>query len=125
MSYWGDDVDDCDYAFDAVGANISWIKDRLFKDSETVIAKAHPEQGILASLCCLRVLGERFPKNLSVHFGRRDLERARKAFDRWAEVVQDRLPAARLESIKLAADREFALFEERVLSPRKEGGDGR
>jgi hypothetical protein len=108
MSYWGDGVEDCDYAFGA-----------------TVIAKAHPEQGILASLVCLRVLGERFPKNLSVHFGRRDLERARKAFDRWAEVVQDRLPAARLESIKLAADREFALFEERVLSPRKEGGDGR
>lgn len=124
MSYWGDDVDDCDYAFDAVGAVFSRIKDRLFKDSETVIAKAYPEQGILASLCCLRVLGERFPKNLSVHFGRRDLERARKAFDRWAEVVQDVLPATRLEEIKRSADREFALFEERILALRIEPDAG-
>lgn len=120
MSYWGDGVEDCDYAFGAVGASISWIKDRLFKDSETVIAKRHPEQGIVASLSCLRLLGERFPKNLSVHFGKRDFERARKAFDLWFELVQDQLPTARGKAIRLAADREFALFEERILSGRGE-----
>lgn len=115
MSYWGNDVDDCDYAFDAVGAIFFRIKDQMFKDSETVKAKCYPEQGILASLCCLRLLGERFPKNLSVHFGKKDLARARKAFDDWYVLVQDKLPGERSEAIKLSAEREFALFEERIF----------
>lgn len=119
MSYWGNDVDECDYAFDAVGAVIFRVKDRLFKDSETVIAKRYPEQAIIASLCCLRLLGERFPKNLSVHFGKRDLERARQAFDQWHALVQDQLPPARAAAIRLGADQEFALFEERILKPRQ------
>jgi hypothetical protein len=118
MGYWGDDVDDCDYAFDAVGAVFFRISDRMFKDAETVIAKRYPEQAITASLCCLRLLGERFPRNLSVHFGKRELERARKAFDQWQEAVKDQLPPERHEAIKLAADREFLLFEERILRVR-------
>jgi len=118
VSYWGNDVDDCDYAFDAVGAIFFRIKDQMFKDSETVKAKSYPEQGILASLCCLRLLGERFPKNLSVHFGRKDLARTRKAFDDWYALVQDNMPVDRSEALKLSADREFTLFEERIFDKR-------
>jgi hypothetical protein len=118
VSYWGNDVDDCDYAFDAVGVIFFRLKDQMFKDSDTVKAKSYPEQGILASLCCLRLLGERFPKNLSVHFGRKDLARARKAFDDWYALVQDKLPVERLEAIKQSADHEFALFEERIFNKR-------
>ncbi len=116
MSYWGNDVDDCDYAFDSVGVVFSRIKDQLFKDSETVITKCYPEQGILASLCCLRLLGERFPKNLSVHFGKKDLARAQKMFDDWYVLVQHKLPVERSEAIRLLADREFSLFGERIFN---------
>ncbi|MGQ0799433.1 MAG: hypothetical protein ACT4NL_04880 [Pseudomarimonas sp.] len=91
----------------------------MFKDSETVIAKRYPEQGIVASLCCLRLLGERSPKNLSVHFTKRDLERARNALDRWFELVQDQLSPARLEAIRLGADREFALFDEMITKKKR------
>jgi hypothetical protein len=118
VSYWGNDVDDCDYAFDAVGVIFFRIKDQMFKDSETVKTKGYPEQGVLASLCCLRLLGERFPKNLSVHFGKKDLTRARKAFDDWYAIVQDKLPVERSEAINLLADREFALFEEVIFNKR-------
>lgn len=124
MSYWGDGVDDCDYAFDAVGAIFFRISDRMFKDAETVIAKRYPEQAIVASLCCLRLLGERFPKNLSVHFGKRDLERARKAFDQWHQVVKDQIPPERHEAIGVSANREFALFEDWLLG-RPASADGR
>lgn len=119
MSYWGDDIDECDYAFDAIGAVIFRIKDRMFKDGETVTAKRYPEQGILASLCCLRLLGERFPKSLGVHFGKRDLERARKAFEQWFVLVQTELSPHRVAALRLAADREFELFEERILAPTR------
>ncbi len=119
MSYWGSDLDECDYAFDALGASISWIRARMFKDAENVIAKRYPEQAILASVCCLRLLGERFPKNLSVSFGKRDLARTRQLFDQWHDLVKDQLPAERWNALRESADREFALFEERIL-----GGTG-
>lgn len=111
MSYWGEGIEDCDYAFGAVGSSISWIKERLFKDGDTVVAKSHPEQGLLASLCCLRMIGERFPKNLSVHFGKKDLDRARQIFDRWYTIMEKKLEPSLLEALKFAADREFSLFQ--------------
>lgn len=115
MSYWGGGIEDSDYAFTAVGATISWIKDRLLKGGETVISKEYPEQGILALVCCLRLLGERFPKNLSVHFGSQDLEDARSAFNRWVAVAGTKVAPQVLEALQLAAEHEFALFEERIF----------
>lgn len=122
MSYWGDGVDECDYAFGSIGATISWIKDRMLSGASTVINKGHPEQGILASLSCLRILGERYPKNLSVHFGRRDLMRTRQLFDQWHELVKGQLPAERWDALRALADREFALFEERIIDGREAQG---
>ena len=54
MSYWGSGPIDNDYAFGAVGVYVLLIKERMFQDAESVIEKSHPEQGIIASLQCLR-----------------------------------------------------------------------
>lgn len=112
MGYWNNEIDGCDYAFDSVGASMSWIKQRMFNELDNVIAKAYPEQSIAASICLLRLMAERFPKQCSVVFGKRDLARARDGFARWYELVEDKLPAERKAAIRAAAEHEFALFEE-------------
>jgi hypothetical protein len=116
MSYWGSGIEDSDYAFTTIGATISWIKDRLMKGAETVVSREHPEQGVLALVCCLRLLGERFPKNLSVHFGSQDLEDVRSSFNRWAEVARAKVAPHLLEALRAAAEQEFRLFEERIFN---------
>jgi hypothetical protein len=59
MPYWGDGADECDYAFDGIGTYVVIIRDRMLKDIANVIQRAYPEQGITASIACLRVIGER------------------------------------------------------------------
>jgi hypothetical protein len=112
MSYWSTEIDGCDYAFDAVGASLSWIKQRLFKELEIAIEKEYPEQSVGAYVCLLRVTGARFPKQLAVVFGRRDLERARQGFERWYTLVEEKLPLQGRNQIRENTEREFALFEE-------------
>jgi hypothetical protein len=114
MSYWGTDIDDNDFAFDAVGAIIFLIKERLLADIKAVKSKNYPEQSIAASLACLRVIGERFPECLRVHFGRRDFEAARSEFYQWWE-SDAKIPADLREGIRQSAELEFRLFEERIL----------
>ena len=114
MSYWGTDVHDNDFAFDAVGAIVFLIEERMLADIKGVKSENHPEQSIAASLACLRVIGERFPKCLRVHFGKRDFEAVRSEFYQWLE-GQPKIPADLKEGIRQSAENEFRLFEERIL----------
>lgn len=123
MPYWGNGLDECDYAFDAVGAYVFLIKDKMLRDMATVIEKAYPEQSIAASLACLRQIGERFPRELAVGFRRKDLEHVKRGFDQWYSLVGDNLPPERRVAILAEAKREFDVFDERfgVLSKRPHG----
>ena len=114
MSYWGTDIHDNDFAFDSVGAIVFMIKERMLADIEAVKSKNYPEQSIAASLACLRVIGERFPKCLSVHFRKRDFEAVRAEFYQWLD-TDATIPADLREGIKQSAEIEFRLFEERIL----------
>lgn len=116
MSYWGKNAGDNDFAFGAVGSYIYFIKDRMFEEMNTAIDKSHPEQSTIASLQCIRLLAEEFPKNVSVHFGRSEFEEAKAAFKKWYNVAQKKIPAKYRKSVLDAANAEFALFEERVLT---------
>lgn len=116
MPYWGNGADECDYAFDAVGAYVFLIKERMLRDMSTVIDKQYPEQGITASLACLRQLGERFPKCLSVHFRKKDFERVKEGFFHWYSLVDEKLPVERKKAILEEAEKEFDLFDRRILA---------
>lgn len=116
MPYWGSGSTDNDYAFGAVGVYVLLIKERMFVDAERVIEKSHPEQGIVASLECLRLLAGAFPKCVSVHFRRKEFEKAKEAFGRWYEAVHDKLPQEHREAIRANAEAEFELFEAQVLT---------
>ncbi len=115
MPYWGNRVDECDYAFDAVSAYIFLIKERMLNDMSTVIEKSYPEQGITASLACLRQIGELFPKCLSVHFRKKDFDQVRDGFEQWYSLVGEKLPSERKVAILKEARKEFDLFDERIL----------
>ena len=115
MAYWGSDIDENDFAFGAIGATILYIKKQMLKNIDVVKAKNYPEQSIAANLACLRLLGERFPKNLLVHFGDSDLEEVRVEFYQWVEDAKG-IPQDRKDRIVEATEREFQLFEERILN---------
>lgn len=116
MPYWGSKAEENDFAFGSVGSVIYLIKERMMTDIDTVLSKNYPEQGMIASLSCLRLLGERFPKNLSVHFRKKDLAAVRNAFEQWYAAVSPQLPPEYRDTILEEAEREFALFEERIFS---------
>lgn len=88
------------------------------KDIATVLEKSFPEQGMVASLACLRLIGERFPKALAVHFGKRDFAFVVSAFDEWLIKVGPKLPGKYRDTMVTEARAEFALFEKRILKPR-------
>jgi hypothetical protein len=119
MAYWGPKPDENDYAFGGIGAIIYLIKDRMQKEIAGILDEAYPEQGMIASLICLRLLGERFPKNIGIHFRRKDFEFVVNAFDEWVAKVGPRLPAEHRVQIIAEAKSEFALFEERILKRAK------
>jgi hypothetical protein len=119
MPYWGNKSADCDYAFDAIGSYIFLIKERMFKGIATVSGKSYPEQGIIASLQCIRLIAEDFPKCVLPHFSKNEFENSKTAFFKWYELVQGKLPQKYRESIRLMAEEEFTLFEERVLTRTK------
>lgn len=114
MSYWSSEPDGCDYAFDAIGAVVFLIKERLEKETAAVKEMNYPEQSMIALLSCLRVIGEEYPKALSVSFRSKDYEKTRDAFYEWFE-SDAKIPVGRRDGIRKAAEREFQLFEERIL----------
>lgn len=115
MGYWSDSAKGCDFAFDAVGAVIFLVKKRLKADITTVIDKAHPEQSMIATLGVLRVIGAENPKNLSVHFGRRQFEETKSSFYEWYEKCSRRIPAKHREGVLQSAEAEFQLWEEHIF----------
>ena len=127
MAYWGNKPDESDFAFDAVGAYAFLIKERMLKDAKTVLEKRYPEQSLIASIRCLRLLAEEFPKCVGVAFRRKDLEESRGVFDAWFQAVRSDLPVDRADAIHAEAMAEFQLFESRVfgagqpLAPPKGG----
>lgn len=117
MPYWGSKPGDSDYAAGAIGSYVVLIKQRMFQDMSTVLEKGYPEQAIVASVRCLRLLAEEFPQNVKLHFGRKELKQAKDGFERWYAAVKPKLPAQHTEAIRAEANAEFKLFEERVLRP--------
>jgi hypothetical protein len=115
MSYWGTDIHDNDFAFDAVGVIVLLIKEKMLADIKAVKSANYPEQSIASSLACLRVIGERFPKCLSVHFRKRDFEAAQMEFYQWLE-SEAKIPPDLKQGIRQSAEVEFRLFQERVLN---------
>ena len=87
----------------------------MMDDCKNVMNTSHTEQSIVASIVCLRLIGEQFPKSLSVHFRRKDFEKAKKMFNDWYTETYDSLPAERRDAIKTEAQAEFDLFEESIL----------
>lgn len=116
MPYWGPRPDENDFAFDAIGAYAYLIKERLFSDMAVAIDKAYPEQAIVASVKCLRLLAQEFPKCVSLHFRRRQLEDAKAGFERWYSLVGEKLPDEISAAIREEADAEFEMYEEQILS---------
>lgn len=117
MSYWGSGPVDSDYAFDMISSYVFLIKQKMFKDAETVLQKAYPEQSLIASLRCLRKLCAEFPKCVRLQFGRADLRRCEELFDAWYDAAGDQLPKEHASQIRLVATAEFALFRDEVLNP--------
>lgn len=115
MAYWGSGPSDNDYAFDAVSAYVFMIKERMFQEAENVIEKSYYEQAIIASLRCLRLIANEFPKCAQVHFRKKEFLRAKEAFSVWYNTVQDQLPTEYREAILTSAEAEFQLFESQVL----------
>lgn len=115
MAYWGDQPADCDYAFGAVGVYTILIKERMLQDASRVIEKEHPEQSIVASVRCLRLLDADFKKSVRLHFSRRDLESTWAIFCQWFETVQDSLPPEHREGIWRAANDEFETYRAQLL----------
>lgn len=118
MPYWGPRPEESDYAFDAVSAYVYLIKERMFSDMATVLSKPYPEQAIVASVRCLRLLAHDFPKCVGLHFRKKQLEDAKAGFERWYSTVEDQLPEEFRRRIREEAHAEFELYEEQVLRRR-------
>lgn len=115
MSYWGSKPIDNDYAFDGVGTYVYLIKARMFESAKKVIEESYPEQDIIASLQCLRLLAGTFPKCVSVHFRKKEFQASVEAFTKWYDLVKDKLPSDYREAIQNEANQEFELFRKEVL----------
>ncbi|MFN3148585.1 hypothetical protein [Bremerella sp.] len=115
MAYWGSSSTENDFAFDGVGAYIYLIRERMFEDAESVIEDEYPEQSIIASLQCLRLLASRFPNNVRVSFGKHEFAKAKECFFKWYDSVHKKIPKKYREDILANAKAEFKLFELEVL----------
>lgn len=115
MSYWGDGPEDSDFAFAAVAVAILRIKKKMLEDFEIIQEKSYPEQSIVASLVCLRLLGEQFPKALSVHFRKKDFEKAKIMFEDWYQKCADKIPRKYRKTLLEKAQAEFDLFQKRIF----------
>jgi hypothetical protein len=115
MPYWGNKPAENDFAFDTVGSYVYLIKERMFKEMVDVVEKRHPEQGIVASLTCIRKLAQEFPKCVQVHFGKREFGRCKALFTEWYSLASKKIPAAYRDAVLREASAEFSLFEAEVL----------
>lgn len=121
MSYQTSDVNGTDYAKGKIDLVISLIVDRMEEDINRCIEKEFPEQSVLGMLVCLRLIGERFPQNLSLYFGRRNLEEAKTKFYKWYELVHKKIPAKFRQEVKEVAEKEFDLFYDKFVKNKIKG----
>lgn len=117
MAYWGSGPADNDYAFGEISVYVLIIKERMFTDADGCIDEAFPEQAIVATLQCIRLLAGQFHKSVRRSFRRNDFEKAKEAFGRWYESVEKKLPKKYRDAIRSNAEAEFELFEAQVFSP--------
>lgn len=115
MSYWGSGPIENDYAFDAVGAYVLMLRERMFKEAQAVLEKSHPEQAIVASLQCLRLIAEQHPKCVRVSFRRKHYEEAKTDFERWYKAVKDKIPSKYRGAVLEEAIKEFELWEKNII----------
>ena len=115
MSYQTSDVNGTDFAKGSIDLIIRNIIKKMDSDIKMSIEKEFPEQSILSSLVCLRLIGEKFPKNLSIYFGNLDFEELKSKFYKWYELVHKKIPAKFREEVKEVAEKEFDLFYDKIL----------
>ena len=111
MSYWSEELDGCDLAFDSLGASIILIRKRLFNDLDKVINKKYPEQTVGTTLRCLRLIGEEFPKELSTSFKEKHLAEVKCKFLSWYDLVKEKIPKNYREGVYKNTMAEIELFE--------------
>ena len=115
MSYWNGSAEGSDFATNAVGVAILNIKDKMLKDFDGIMKAKHPEQSIITSLTCLRLIGERFPQSLCLHFLEQDYIEMKEKFYQWFELMNKKIPAKYRDELKASAEQEFMLFEKTIL----------
>ena len=116
MSYWGAEPDENDRGSGSISMAALWLKKQLEAASTAAVSKGAAEQAILANLVLLRLLGQDYPKELSVHVGRRTFDTAKAAFYEWYEKCSRRIPAKHREGVLQSAEAEFQRWEERIFA---------
>ena len=85
------------------------------------LAELHPQQQIVASFVCLRLISNHFPKHLSANFCKDNLARVKELFyDCYDWTKRDQQLGDR-DAWLAYAEREFALFEERIRQVPDQG----
>ena len=112
----GSQVEGTDYASQGLSVLMSRIKDQLNEDIEEVMEENFPEQSILSLLVVLRLIGERFPIEISNNFSPNDLDKTKTAFEEWYEMAEKKIPKKHREGLLKTAEEEFKLFEETIFS---------
>jgi hypothetical protein len=115
VAYWGSKPIDCDFAFDGVGVYVILIKERMFQDAVNVINDRHNEQAIIASLRCLRLIVEEYPKSFGASFLQSDFEKAKSLFYEWYELCGDAIPDKYRVKLLHEAEKEFRVYEKKVF----------
>jgi len=87
----------------------------MIEEIESVVEKSYPEQSILSSLTCLRILGKRFPQVLSVHFRKKDFEKSKAAFYEWYERSHSKISKKYRTALLESAESEFELFQKDIF----------
>jgi hypothetical protein len=115
MSYWGAGPDGCDFSFSAIGVAVLRLKRKMYEDIEGVKEDNFSEQSIIASLVCLRLIGQEFPNNLSVHFRKKDYLIVKKDFYDWYENTKNKIPRKYQAGVLKEAEEEFEKWESSEL----------
>ncbi len=112
MPDWTGEVDGCDYAFSGVGATFYKLKDQMFKDIEGVREDKFNEQTILVHFSMIRLLAKRFRKSYSVHFSRKDIEKAKDEFWDWFD--RSKIPTKYKDELKKSAKQDFERIQKEI-----------
>lgn len=115
MAYFGETIGN-DYESGKVGVYVLLIKEKMFNDMATVIAKSFPEQSIVASVKIIRLLASEYPKSVSVHFGKKELLKAESGFAEWYDLVCEKIRPPYRDRVLKEAEAEFSRFRNQIFS---------